>query len=255
MTQFSLKLLALFCMLCDHFAKVILARGVLVPALGWEMDLLLQTILLVLGRISFPIFAWFTAEGCQKTKNPKKYLLRLLAFAVISEIPFQLCFYGGSLANLQLGCHNVIFTMFLGALGIFLGQRLQEKSLPKWFALGMPALLVIWWGYYFQTDYNAWGVGLIVLLYYFKDQRQKLLFLTCWATVFMLIWHGWNGETLVWLSGTNNYMLLLEWIGCLFAVGFLLCYNGERGKGCKWLFYVFYPLHLFLLYLLRCIVG
>ncbi len=254
MTCFSLKMIGLLAMFCDHLAKVVLSTGVLIPYLGVETELWIRTILLVVGRMAFPIFAWFTAEGCRKTSNPKRYLLRLLLFAVLSEIPFQLCFYGGAVSQLTPGCHNVIFTLFLGALGILLGQRLRQRGLPVWFGMLLPALMAVWLGFYLTTDYNGWGVALVIMLYYLKDERYQLIFLTCWATLFMLIWHGWNGEVLVWLSGKNHYLLILEWLGCLFSVGFLLSYNGEKGKGGKWLFYIFYPMHLLLLYLIRCIL-
>lgn len=250
MTQFSLKLLALFCMLADHVSKVILSGGVLIPYIGAEADLWLRTMLEVIGRIAFPIFAWFTAEGCKKTKNPTRYLLRLLIFAVLSEVPFQLCFYGAGYLGVRLACHNVIFTMLLGACAIICGQYL-EKKLPPLVACLIPGLIAVALGWILYTDYNAWGVALIILLYYLKGEKERLLLLLCWCTVFMLIWHGYNGNTLIWFTGANNYKLLLQWIGTLFSVGFLATYNGERGRSCKWLFYVFYPVHLLLIYLIR----
>lgn len=254
MTRFSLKIFALISMFCDHLAKVVLSTGVLIPYIGVEADLWIRTVLMVIGRMAFPIFAWFTAEGCRKTSNPRKYILRLLIFAIISEIPFQLCFYAGSLSGVVPGCHNVIFTLLLGAMGVLLGEHLTKKGIPQWYGVLLPALMAVWLGFYLKTDYNGWGVALIVMLYYLKEERSQLIFLTCWVTVFMLIWHGWNGEVLIWLTGKNNYLLLLEWLGCLFSVGFLLSYNGEKGRENKWLFYVFYPLHLMLLYLIRCIL-
>ena len=241
-------------MLCDHLSKVVLSTGIMTSVLGVEGELWLRTMLEVVGRIAFPIFAWFTAEGCRKTKNPGKYLLRLTLFALISEIPFQLCFYAGTPGNLQLGFHNVIFTMLLGALGILAGERLKEKKVPAMVAVVLPAVIVVLLGWGLHTDYNAWGVALIIMLYYLKEDRERLIFLACWITVFQLIWHGWNGQMLVWLSSKSNYKLLLQWLGGLFSVGFLATYNGEKGRGSKWLFYVFYPLHLQILYLIRCIL-
>lgn len=250
MTQFSLKLLALFCMLCDHFSKVVLSGGILLPYIGAEAELWLRTILEVIGRIAFPIFAWFTAEGCRKTKHPGKYLLRLLVFAILSEAPFQLCFYGAGYLGFSLACHNVIFTMLLGAAGIFCGIRL-EKWLPKSAAHLIPAAAAIALGWFLYTDYNAWGVALILMLYYLQTDKRRILFLLCWCTVFELIWHGYNGTTLIWLSHEYDYKLLLCWFGMLFSVGFLATYNGEKGKSMKWLFYIIYPAHLLLFYFIR----
>lgn len=250
MTQFSLKLLALLCMLSDHLAKVVLSGGFLIPYIGTEANLWLRTVMIVIGRIAFPIFAWFTAEGCRKTKNPTKYLQRLLIFAILSEAPFQLCFYGAGYLGFQVACHNVIFTMLLGALAIF-GGTLLKKWLPDAMACLLPALIATALGWILYTDYNAWGVALIVALYYLPTEKGRLLFLLAWSTVFQLIWHGYDGNTLVWLTGENNYLLILQWFGMLFSVGFLATYNGQRGRNAKWLFYIFYPAHLLILYFLR----
>ena len=104
-----------------------------------------------------------------------------------------------------------------------------------------------------KTDYNAWGVALIIMLYLLPEKKQKLLLMGCWMTVFMLIWHGWNGRTMIWMS-KNGYGLILQWIGGMFAVPLLACYQGMRGRKCRWLFYVFYPAHLWILYLFRCLI-
>ncbi len=250
MSRYVLKIIALICMLCDHTSKVCLSGGVLIPVLGAEGNLWLTTMLEVVGRMALPIFVWFTAEGAKKTRSPRKYLLRLLLFAVLSEMPFQLCFYGAGYLGFQPGCHNVIFTMFLGASGILAGEYLKEK-LPPGLGRLLPALAAVVLGWVLHTDYNAWGVGLIIVLYYLQEERGKLLFLLAWCTVFQLIWHGYHGETLVWLTGQNSYKLILQWMGMLLSVGLLATYNGEKGKDGKWLFYVFYPLHLLILYFIR----
>ena len=64
MSQFALKLLALFTMLADHAAKILISQGALTPWLGMELNNFVYTILIVIGRMAFPIFAWFVAEGC-----------------------------------------------------------------------------------------------------------------------------------------------------------------------------------------------
>ncbi len=243
MTQFSLKLLALICMLCDHAAKVVLSTGVLTPLIGMEWNLWLYTTLTIVGRISFPIFAWFVAEGCRKTKNVGKYLLRLLLFAVLSEIPFQLCFY----EKIGFGCHNVIFTMLLGASGISAGKHLAEKQVPRWIAIGVPAIVVMALGWFADTDYNAWGVGLILLLYDLPEGRPRLLFLSGWINAFYLLWHG----SAAWFYGESKAGILLQWMGALVSVLLLTTYHGDKGKNGKWLFYLFYPAHLALLYGIR----
>ncbi len=103
MTQSTLKLLAMLFMLCDHFAKVVLSTGVLRTFLGVTGNEQLMIGLETVGRIAFPMFAWFVAEGCRKTGNFPKYLGRLAMFAVLSEAPFQYCFYGGGAKWTQPG--------------------------------------------------------------------------------------------------------------------------------------------------------
>lgn len=253
MTQFTLKIIALLLMLMDHIVKVILPAGSLSPLLGMEGELLIRSAMLILGRAAFPMFAWFAAEGCRKTSNLGKYCLRLLLFGVLSEIPFQLCFYGAYHTGLQFGFHNVLFTMFLAVAAIYGGRLLEKLGTHKIPACICPALIAISLGWLLHTDYNAWGIALILGLYYLPEGLGKLGFLAAWVSVFQLLWHGWDGKSLVWLSGAGR-IYLLYWLGGLFGVLLLATHAGKRGKDCKWLFYIFYPAHLALLFLLSRIL-
>lgn len=251
MTQSTLKLLAMLFMLCDHFAKVVLSTGVLLPAVGVAGNQYLMIALETIGRMAFPIFAWFVAEGCRKTKNYPRYLTRLAMFAVLSEAPFQYCFYQAGQNGLTFACHNVIFTMLLSAAGIYGARKIKAYGVPDVVAMLFPSVAVVALGWVLKTDYNAWGVALILMLYYLPEKKQKLALLGCWMTVFMLFWHGWNGETFVWLhpGGTG---LIWMWLGGMVSVPVLATYNGVRGRKMKWLFYIFYPVHLTVLYAISC---
>ena len=237
MTQSTLKLLAMLFMLCDHFAKVVLSTGVLRTFLGVTGNEQLMIGLETVGRIAFPMFAWFVAEGCRKTGNFPKYLGRLAMFAVLSEAPFQYCFYTAGQNGLSLACHNVMFTMLLAAAGIYAAKWLNEHGIPEMAAILIPSILAAALGWGLQTDYNAWGVALIFMLYYLPEKKQKLTILACWMTVFMLLWHGWNGETFVWLHA-GGFSLLCMWLGGMFSIPILAAYNGQRGRPVKWLFSV-----------------
>lgn len=253
MTQSSLKRLAMGSMLCDHTAKVVLSTNVLQPLLGMAANQWLLTLLVAFGRLAFPIFAWFVAEGCRKTGNFPKYLARMAMFAVLSEVPFQLCFYRAGEYGLRLGCHNVMVTLLLAAAGIYAANMLLGHGVPRLAATLVPGILAAALGWVLQTDYNAWGVALVLMLYYLPENRQRLMLLACWITVFMLLWHGWDGQTFLWLH-RSGYVLLLQWLGGLCTVPFLATYQGKRGRSSKWVFYCFYPVHLLVLYGIRCLI-
>lgn len=250
MTQLSLKLVALVSMLMDHLAKAVFCTGILSDILGFSGDLYLRTMMMAVGRLAFPIFAWFAAEGCKKTTDPKKYLLRMLIFALLSEIPFRLCFYGRVSG---FTTSNVIFTFLYAACGIFATQWLLQKKVPYALSVLVPSLFAVAICWIQYTDYNAWGCALVLLLYYMPGEKGKLLLLGTWITLFQLIWKGSNGGSLTWIYG-NDYNLLLQWMVEMLSVLFLAAYNGKKGTDkpwAKWLFYVFYPVHLMILYLIR----
>ena len=253
MTQSTLKRLAILFMFCDHFAKVVLSAGILRPVLGAAGNEQLMILLESVGRIAFPIFAWFVAEGCRKTHNFPRYLGRMAIFAVLSEAPFQYCFYAAGENGLRLGCHNVMFTLLLAAAGIYASKLLENYEIPRMPAVLLPSILAVTLGWVLQTDYNAWGVALILMLYYLPEKKQRLILLACWMTVFMLLWHGWNGETFLWLR-PNGAGLRWMWLGGMASVPLLACYQGKRGRSNKWLFYAFYPVHLAVLYGIRCLI-
>ena len=102
-TSASLHIMAMIFMLCDHL------WGTIVPGNDW---------LTCIGRIAFPIFAFMIVEGYYHTNNLKKYVQRLLCFAIISEIPFNLAL--GS--SLFYPIHQNVLWSFLISIGLSLGE-------------------------------------------------------------------------------------------------------------------------------------
>ena len=98
LSAMTLKYIAMATMLVDHMGYV------LFPWILW---------LRCVGRIAFPIFAFQIAEGCIRTHDRRRYALRLLLFAVLTEVPFDLAFSG---QVLYLGYQNVLWTLLAGAL-------------------------------------------------------------------------------------------------------------------------------------------
>ena len=156
----TLKLLAMALMLCDHLWATVL------PGVMW---------LTAVGRIAFPIFAFQVAEGFQRTHDRKKYLLRMLAFALISEIPFNYLYYSSPVFPFH---QNVMFTFFI-ALLLMLGlEKVRSKGTEMYILAAVLSLPV---GYFLGTlgmvDYYGSGV-VTVLIFYLCRQ----------------IPHGWIGE-------------------------------------------------------------
>lgn len=233
----TLKMLAMVTMLIDHIAAGFIERG-LIPALAGEYGMnsdivntwsVIDSVMRCVGRIAFPIFCFLLVEGYFHTKNIKKYLGRLLVFALVSEIPFNLAFYNSVWANAH---QNVDFTLFLGLLALWLCDKVRQAkrgqrmlSILVLVATGILALLL-------RTDYDFVGVLLIFVFYVLHDNE--------------LIRDIAGAITLLG-AGTIEIAGYAAFIPMHF-------YNGERGWRLKYIFYLFYPVHLLLIALVRIAV-
>ena len=239
-TGAHLKWLALFTMLIDHIGLVLLETGLLpfianavlggssyeyIPADYTRLSNI-NLVLRLIGRVSFPLYCFLLVEGFSHTKSVPKYILRLGLLAVLSEIPFNLARYN-SLFCLTL--QNVFFTLFIGLLVIW-GMQYTGRRFPKStflpYAIALAGMLC---AHFLQTDYGAFGILLIAMLYLLGSDKKQL----CIFGVISTIW---------------EYTAPLAFLPIYF-------YNGERGKQpSKWFFYLFYPVHLLLLVLLRLLI-
>lgn len=220
----ELKIIAMISMVFDHVGDMFF------PALTWPR---------MIGRLAMPIFSFCIAEGYAHTKDKKKYLLRMGLFALISEIPFDLAFEG----RIGLGHQNIMLTFFISILALRLFDLLRGERDPETgryragstvlavaavAAMAVLALLV-------RADYTVFAVIAVFLFYVFRDRHNAIR----------------SGVGVAFLSLTRT-------VGYYCATGLslipLLLYNGKRGKGLKWLFYLFYPGHLLLLYGLKAIL-
>ncbi len=228
----ALKLIALVSMLIDHFCVVFYTGSRLA---GRELfSRSVYWVFRSLGRPAFPIFCFLLAEGYRHTRDVKKYLLRLLCFAVLSELPFDIALYR---SWFTLPHQNVGFTLLLGLLGILLWDRITEydaknSCFPRQMlglaAIGCMALAAR----YLHTDYGMWGVMTIAALHLFRESEwQRDLF---------------SGCALILASPLEAFSFVDYFLFHL--------YNGKRGRQIGYLFYVFYPAHLLLLALLRRLI-
>jgi len=235
MSSFQIKLWACFFMLVDH-AGLILFPDIV----GMR----------IVGRLAFPLFAWAIANGFSHTRSAGRYLTRLFLFGLCIQLPYSWYFNVWQL--------NIFFTLSIGLLAIWFFRWLRDRHFGCWGAaggldhglsgpvclgflaatgLGMLADAV-------QADYGLYGVLTIFLFYDFRDRFSRLFLAQALLNlIFILL------PYLAWQSGGSD-LSYMDWIQplSLAALFFVYRYNGEKGRSWKYLFYIFYPTHLVLLY-------
>ena len=232
LTAAVLHIIAMTLMLMDHLWATLL------PAREW---------LTCAGRVAFPIFAFMAVEGYFHTRSFKKYILRMLLFAVLSEIPFDLMYGGTWFYPVH---QNVIWTLLMGLLGIHLMETVR-KTQKTWKYLAVAAIVVIVGmilGTLCMVDY--YGVGILtVFVFYFLHGRKWWCFLGQLAALYWL-----NVELLgglmypVQLFGME-FELCQQGLALLALIPIWL-YRGRQGyhsKPFQYLCYAFYPVHMLLL--------
>lgn len=217
-----LKLLALLFMTIDHSAAFLLPAKEASIWFIWGNHQISSYILLrCIGRLAFPIFAFLIVEGFQHTRNRWKYGRNLFIFACISEIPWNLVNTNTFFYPVQ----NVFFTLLIGYVGLCAIETYQKDRIKQTGALvillGISILL--------RPDYGCSGFGFILLLYaLYHNKLLKAIIGSC--------------------------ILTSKWIAGLAFIPIGM-YNGQRGfiqsNTSKYLFYLYYPLHLICIYLIR----
>ena len=224
----ELKLIAIISMLADHVNKALIY-----PYLESNHGFLafISDVFDIIGRIAFPLFCFMLVEGYFKTRNRKKYLLNLLLFGVISEVPFDM-FTTASFFNMNW--NNVMFTLALVLVTAWIIDTLKEKmqKRPKalWYLVSILIVLVMCIvSMSLSLDYEHHAILIGYFFYLFHDMP-----------VFAIPF---------------GYASMFKEPWALLGFGLTLTYNGERGKQHKMLYYWFYPVHLLILGLLRLYLG
>lgn len=220
LTGNQLKLIALATMTCDHIGVQLFPK---------------LTILRIIGRLALPIFAYMIAQGCRYTRNKARYLLTIAAVALVCQLVYY--FAMGSLYQ----CILVTFSISIGLIFI-LDDAIQT---PKFHKTSFAALALVT-AYIiseilptiipgFYVDYGFAGILLPVLIWLGREKWQSIVL--CGVGLVLLS----IGSSIQWYS--------------LLTLPLLALYNGTRGKAkLKYLFYIYYPAHLALLYLISLVV-
>lgn len=247
-TGSALKWIALFSMLIDHSAYVFITpilvnNGIYSVAdssvayitelieqgnIGW-FYLAYLIMRGVIGRLAFPIYCYCLVEGFGRTGSRAKYAGRLALLSVISEVPFDLAFFR---TVFETEHQNVFLTLLLGFLMMWGMEKLDERISNVWLngfcriIMFLAAALAAEW---ISCDYGWKGIWALMLLYQFRYQKRAQILAGCIA----FIWEP---------------MALLAFLP-------ISLYKGSKGRQNKLFFYGFYPVHLFVLYMIAAIAG
>lgn len=235
-SSMSLHIMAMVFMLCDHLWATV------IPGNDW---------LTCIGRMTFPIYAFLLVEGYFHTHNLKKYVLRLLVFALLSEIPFNMVM--GS--NWFYPLHQNVLWTFLIAIGLIYMNEKAKASGKLWLRVvaGVGSVILgFFLGILTMVDYYHAGIWMVLVFYFFRGRKW-------WNYVgqFVLLYYI-NVEE---LSGFAYEITLFGETHFLVRQGFALLalipiwlYRGKEGyksKTLQYIYYGFYPVHLLVLALIR----
>jgi hypothetical protein len=228
MNAYHIKLIAIVTMVIDH-----------VGAFLFPNILFLR----VIGRLAFPLFSWLIANGAYYSKNRNKYLVRLFVFAIISQVPYLLT---GRLIHPDFQGLNIFFTLFLGLLAIEIIRKYKSAVVFVTVVLVIGLLAEIAW-----VSYGLAGILSIVFFYkYFKDFKKMLIsqaLIFSISSILPQIIQLFSGSIIV-IENTRVIQSL-----AVFSLIFIYLYNEKPGPRLKYIFYVFYPAHLIIIYMIRLV--
>lgn len=211
MSSFSLKIIAILTMLVDH--------------IGYFLFPYTYSYRIV-GRIAFPIFAFMVPNAMRYSSDKKKYLTYLLGFATLYQIPSIYFRYGP----------NIFFTLFLGGLLIYIYEKKDSKEN---FYLSFPLIIML--SDSLGLEYGSYGI-LMIFLFHLTFEKKALMLFSFIALNLSYYYVGLRFDVL-----RIHYIQLFS----MMSMAFILLYNKKRGLRLKYFFYVFYPLHLGLLYVIK----
>ena len=239
----TIKLIAIIAMTIDHISWLIFP--------GYSTNPL-AIILHIIGRITCPIMCYFIAEGFYHTKNIKKYTKRLFIFSLVSHFAYVLFspnfvdwksfipFYYGDFLNQT----SVMWPLAWGLVMLRIDKS-DKISLPVKALLILLICLI--------TLPSDWSCIASLCILVFGTNRGNFKKQMLWMLFYVLIY------SIVYFFALDKIYGIIQ-LGVIMSIPILMLYNGQRGtnekvnKLMKWLFYLYYPLHLFILGFIQLII-
>lgn len=259
LNSFQLKLMALILMAFDHIHQFFSYTGKIPIVFKWT------------GRISAPIFMFLIVEGYVHTRSKKKYMLKLYIGSLIMSIGnYLMAEYlpraDGFLINNNIFSTFLMMTMYMAIVDSLKKSTYEKDTSRKAlsliflimpFVVGSAILSIAsvstlaFLKYIIPNIYLVEGgpllVALGVILYITKDDLYKQIQAYIIFSLSILVGSAMEGSFNIKQLFMDNYQWMM-----IFAIPFFKLYNGEKGKGYKYLFYVFYPVHIYLFYVISC---
>lgn len=212
LSAYTIKLIAISAMLIDHIAWRFVPTASVTGA-----------VMHIIGRLTFPIMCFLISEGFYYTKSRKKYITRMILFAFLSQLPYSY-FHIGGIAFYQL---NVMFTLLFGLIALCIWKSQLKQSTKMILIISLCTVSLF-------ADWSYYGVLYCLTFCANRNNFNKQM------KYFLIV------SALLVITSIQHDITNLYTVGVLLVLPILKMYNGERGgyAWSKWIFYIFYPLHL-----------
>lgn len=228
----QIKLIAIIAMTIDHITWLLFP--------GFQTDWWIIG-LHIIGRLTAPIMWFFIAEGFYYTKNVKKYILRLFIFSIISHFAYT---FAGGISFIPNELFNATSVMWSLAWSVVLMVIYSTKKLKEWMKYILLILICI---ITFPSDWSTIAAMCPLFLYLHRNSfKAQSIVLFIWTAIYAVVYF-------IFIDKIYSIIQMCT----LLSLPILKSYNGERGKlkGMKWLFYIYYPIHLIIIGIMRVILD
>ncbi|WP_035790414.1 TraX family protein [Clostridium beijerinckii] len=254
---FSLKIIALILMTMDHMHEFLASNGIPIW-FNW------------LGRLSAPLFFFTMAEGFFYTRNRKTYVKRLYLFSIIMSsgkfISWKISVGDPSYFPVS---NNIFETFFLIALNILLIEYLRDENKDLYrkiciiflaimfeiilpistysiFSKNIAGIIILFLPCPLFCEGSVSFIVLGILFFYLRNDRKKMMII---YMIFSVSFFPFASFSLKNIFHSYN-----QWI-MIFAIPIMMLYNGKKGHGLKYLFYIYYPVHIFIFFYISGIIN